>query len=253
MESWSDQGIVLNARLHGEGGAIVSMLTENHGRHAGFVHGAASAKKRAAIEPGSLVTVEWRARTSGNLGHFTLEAEQTIAPDIFQDSLKLSALQSACALCDAGLPEREGHPGLFHGFITLMDMLTGEHWGAAYVMWEIQLLRELGFRLELNKCAANGDPQTLTYVSPKSGRGVSAERAEPYKDRLLPLPEFLKPDAMKGEGAGEQPDILTGLKMTGYFLEHWAFAHHTQGVPAARQFFMTRFSNMVSGAISCGA
>lgn len=242
MESWSDQGIVLQARLHGESGAIVSMLTENHGRHAGYVHGAASAKKRAAVEPGSLVTVEWRARASENLGHFALESEQTISPDIFQDSLKLSALQSACALCDAGLPEREGHPGLFHGFVTLMDVLASEHWGAAYVMWEIQLLRELGFRLELDKCAAGGDPQTLTHVSPKSGRAVSAEQAEPYQDKLLPLPEFLKPEAMKGEDIGEQQDVLTGLKMTGHFLEHWAFAHHTRGVPEARTFFQQRFS-----------
>ncbi len=179
---------------------------------------------------------------SENLGNYTLEAERSISPDIIQNSLKLAALQSACSLCDASLPEREGHAGLFHGLTALIEALDGEHWGAVYVMWEIALLRELGFRLELDKCAGGGDAKTITHVSPKTGRGVSAEQAEPYKDKLLLLPNFLRPDSARDGEVGTNEDIITGLKMTAYFLEHWVFIHHTKGVPDARVLFEERYA-----------
>lgn len=243
MEMWSDQGIVLNARAHGEGGAVVSLLTENHGRYSGYMHGGMSTKKRHIVEAGTLVTAQWQARTSENLGSVSLEVERGLSTDILSNSLKLAALISACSLCHEALPEREGHEGLFHGLIALMETMENDHWGAAYIMWEISLLRELGFRLELNKCAANGDPQKLTHVSPKSGRAVSEEKAQPYLDKLLPLAHFLRPEPARGEKAGSQEDIITGLKMTGYFLEHWAFTHHTKGVPEARLLFEERYKN----------
>ena len=241
MERWTDQGIVLHARAHGEGGAVVSLLTENQGRHAGYVHGGMSSKKRGMVEPGTLVKAEWQARLNESLGSYALEAEQNVPIEVINDSLKLSALLSACALCHEALPEREGHAGLYHGFLAMMESMSDEFWGYAYVMWEIQLLRELGFRLELDKCAGNGDPQTLTHVSPKSGRAVSAKEAEPYKEKLLSLPNFLRPEAMREEVV-ESEDILLGLNMTSHFLEHWAFAHHTQGVPQARLLFQEKFS-----------
>lgn len=233
MEHWSDQGIVLSARSHGEGGAIVALLTENHGRHAGYVHGGMSSKKRNIIEPGTRVAAEWQSRVSDNLGSYKLESEKGLSINILDSSLKLKSMLSACALCDAALPEREGHAGLYHGLIALMESFEGEHWQYAYIMWEIQLLRELGFRLGLDKCAVGGDPQTLTHVSPKSGRAVSKAQATPYKGKLLELPDFLRPEAAR-EGREQSEDIILGLKMTAYFLEHWAFAHHTQGVPQAR-------------------
>lgn len=241
MEQWTDQGIVLSARPHGEGGAVVALLTEQHGRHAGYVHGGMSSKKRAMLEPGSQVQAQWSARVSDSLGSFSLEAEKGLSPDILEDSLRLAALLSACSLCDAALPEREGHPGLYHGLLALMETLAGEHWGAAYIMWEIALLKELGFRLELDKCAGGGDPQTLTHVSPKSGRAVSSAQAEPYEEKLLLLPNFLRPKKTREGDVGEDEDILTGLKMTAHFLEHWAFAHHSKGVPEARVMFEERY------------
>ena len=237
MERWRDQGIVLSARPHGEGGAVVALLTEENGRHAGYVHGAQSSKKRALLEPGTLVTVEWQARTSDNLGSYKLEEERGLSPIVMGDPLKLGALMAACSLCDAALPEREGHPGLFYGLQAFMDTLDSDIWGAAYVMWEIALLKELGFGLELTKCAGNGDPQTLAYVSPKSGRAVSYAEGEPYKEKLLNLPAFLKPNG----GPADDDAIATGLKMTGYFLEHWVFAHHTKGVPEPRLRFEGRY------------
>lgn len=245
MEQWVDQGIVLSARSHGEGGAVVALLTESHGRHAGYVHGGMSSAKRPMMQPGTVVRCEWSSRVSENLGNYTLEAERSFSPDILQDSLKLAALQSACALCDVALPEREGHPGLFHGFTALLEALEGVHWSAVYVMWEIALLKELGFHLELDKCAGGGDPQTLKYVSPKSGRAVSEAQAAPYKEKLLELPNFLRSEKARDGEAGSEEDILCGLKMTAHFLEHWVFIHHTNGLPTPRSLFQERYSSVV--------
>ena len=243
MESFTDHGIVLSARAHGEGGAIVALLTQDNGRHAGYLHGAQSSKKRAMLEPGTPVKVEWRSRLVDNLGSYALEAEGGLPPDVLTDPLKLSALLSACSLCDAALPEREGHPGLYHGLRALIGTFDSDIWGEAYVMWEIALLKELGFGLELTRCAGGGDPATLTHISPKSGRSVSAAQAAPYKEKLLLLPGFLKPS-----GAPEDDDVLTGLKMTGHFLEHWVFAHHTKGVPEARLRFQERMEKTPAAA-----
>ena len=248
MERWTDQGIVLSARAHGEGGAVVALLTENNGRHAGYVHGAQSKNKRAMIEPGSQVKAEWSARSIDSLGTFALEPEGGLPIGVLDDSLKLGAMLSACSICDAALPEREGHAGLYHGLVQLMEALEGDYWAVSYVMWEISLLKELGFRLELDKCAAKGDPDTLTYVSPKSGRAVSEVEAKPYKDKLLLLPNFLRPEGTRSECAGDAKDVALGLKLSGHFLEHWVFAHHTKGVPESRIMFQERFENMLFSA-----
>ncbi len=243
MEHWSDYGIVLHARPHGEGGAIISLLTENHGRHAGYVHGGMSSKKRNMSEPATLVKAEWQSRLSDNLGTFNLEVEYGISATIMDHSLKLAAILSACSLCHEALPEREGHSGLYHGLRALMDSMEGDYWGISYVMWEIQLLRELGFHLELDKCAGQGDPNLLTHVSPKSGRAISAQKAEPYKDKLLELPNFLRPEMTRMGAVANHEDILKGLEMTEYFLKNWAFIHHTQGMPQARSLLIERFHN----------
>lgn len=253
MEEWRDQGIVLSARPHGEGGAVVSLLTERHGRHAGYVRGASSGKMRGVLDQGNLVSANWRARTSDNLGAYTLEQERNLSAGLLSDGLKLSALQSACALCDAALPEREEYSALFYGLLAMMDVFDDEAWGAAYVVWEIALLKELGFGVDLSRCAGNGDPDTLCYLSPKSGCAVSAEKGEPYKGKLLTLPLFLRPQrpSMKGEEteggsiSGSDEDILTGLQMTGYFLEHRVFAHHSRGIPTERLRFQERFAKTV--------
>lgn len=242
MEGWSDHGYVLSVRAHGEGGGVVSVLTEHHGRHAGYVHGAQSTRKRALLEPGTKVSVEWKSRIADQLGTMTVEQERGLPAGIFDDPLKLSALMSACALCDDTLPEREGHPGLYHGFETLRDIMSEDIWAAAYIYWEIALLKELGFGLDLTRCAGGGDSRTLAYVSPKSGRAVSYAVAEPYKDKLLELPAFLKPNG----GPLDDAEILKGLMMTGYFLEHWVFAQHTRGVPDARLRLASRYAKYVA-------
>ena len=247
MEYWRDQGIVLSARAHGENGAVVSLLTEGCGRHAGYVHGGQGSAKRAMLQPGVSVGAEWSSRLSENMGTYKLEQDGAPDAGILLDPLKLGALMSACALCDSALPERESHPALFYGLQALIAALDGEHWAPAYVMWEIAFLKELGFALDLTRCAGGGDPATLTHVSPKSGRAVSAAQAAPYKEKLLDLPHFLRPSG----GGGEGEDILTGLKMTGYFLEHWAFNHHTKGVPEPRLRFQERFEKSLGPKDIC--
>lgn len=237
MEEWSDQGIVLSARAHGEGGAVLSVLTERHGRHNGYVHGAKSSRLRGLVEPGTLLDLTWKARTADQLGTISFEHGVNQAALLLDEPLKLSALLAACSLCDQSLPERELHPGLFHGMKALTETLQSDVWGAAYVMWEIALLKELGFGLDLTRCVAGGEGE-LTHVSPKSGCAVSEEKAEPYKDKLLVLPDFLR-------GAGFDPlnrmDVLRGLKMTGHFLHHWVFAHHSNGVPEPRLRFQALY------------
>jgi len=238
MEKWEDQGIILSVRPHGESGAVVSVITESYGRYVGYVRGIHGSKMRGTLEPGNKVDVIWQARNEDGLGSFTLELSKGYAANYMDDALKLGAMQSACALCDAALPEREGHPGLFNGLEAFFDNLDSEVWEIAYILWEIALLKELGFSLDLTKCAGNGETTDLIYVSPKTGRAVSQSEGAIYKDKLLILPGFLRPER-SGDMSGA--DILDGLKMTGYFLDHWVFAHHSRGTPEARLTLALRF------------
>jgi DNA repair protein RecO (recombination protein O) len=239
MESFEDQGIVLSVRAHGEHGAVVALLTQSHGRYLGFVNGAKSSRMRGMLEIGSVVDVSWRARTSDQMGAWTIDHAQSTAAYIMADPLRLSALLSACALVDAALPERESHPALFEGMKALMQTLHMDVWAQAYILWEIALLRELGFGLDFSRCVAGGDAATLAYISPKSGCAVSLKEGEPYRHKLLVLPEFLKPNGYRDT---QEIDIIRGLEMTGHFLEHWVFAHATRGVPDARLRFYTSFA-----------
>ena len=242
MEMWQDQGIILKVRRHGENGAIVTALTQNYGRYAGYVRGAQGKAMRGTLEPGNLVDLNWQSRVADNLGSFSLELVRAPASRFMDDPLKLAALQSACALCDAALPEREAHEGLFHGLNALFETLEADIWGAAYVMWEIAFLKELGFSLDLTRCAGRGESDDLIYVSPKTGRAVSREAGEAYKARLLPLPAFLSPQ----RGEADSFAVSEGLCMTGYFLEHWAFAHHSSGIPQQRLLFADRFAKTLN-------
>ena len=243
MEEFKDTAIVLSARMHGESGAVVSVLCEEHGRFSGYLSGARSKANRAWVEPGAMVTCFWKSRVSENLGSWKFEGLKSYSALVLGDGLKLAALQAACSLCDQALPEREGHEGLFHGLGALLGMIEREDWeiwAPAYVMWEIALLKELGFGLNLSECVAGGD-RDLIYVSPKSGGAVSRVKGEPYQDKMLPLPDFLRPQG-SGEVAVDQ--VLDGLKMTGYFLQNWAFAQHSYGIPDARLIFEQRFANL---------
>ena len=242
MIEWSDDGIVLSARPHGESSAVVVLLTREHGRHAGLVRGGQSRKARGLYEPGNRLSATWRARLSEHLGGYTCELLANTVALLLDEPARLAALSSAAAVCDKALPEREPHPGAYQGMLALIEALGGDHWAEAYVAWEVALLADLGFGLDLANCAAGGDNDQLAYVSPRTGRAVSLAAAEPYRDRLLALPGFLI-----GRGAGGPAEVAQGLALTGYFLERQVFGPQDRPLPPARQRLAERFPLVANG------
>jgi DNA repair protein RecO (recombination protein O) len=238
MLAWQDSGIILSVRGHGETGGLASILTRDHGRAMGYVYGATSSKNRGVLETGNLVSVQWQAKSSDQLGTFTLELEKSYAADVMDDPVKLTAMQSACVLADKTLPEREKHAGVYEGTKALLASFATAIWAPSYIYWELGLLRELGFGLDLSKCAASGSTDNLIYVSPKSGCAVSAAAGEIYKEKLLSLPPFLR-----GEGRFEDGDILDGLKLTGHFLLHRVFSQAHAGLPESRLRLEEKYTN----------
>lgn len=230
---WNDDGIVLSARRHGESAAVANLLTRSHGRHAGLVRGGWGKRGRAMLQPGNAVHARWRARLPEHLGTFTLEPDRIFAAEVFNDPLRLAALASACALADAALPEREPHPAVHDALGLLLGALVADRteWPEAYVRWEVRLLADLGFGLDLTRCAATGTESNLAFVSPRTGRAVSADAAGPWRERLLPLPGFL---AGTSEAAGAE-SVAHGLALTAHFLERHVFAPHGKPLPAARR------------------
>lgn len=229
---WQDQGFVLAARRHGEGDAIVTALTREHGRHLGLVKGGASRKQRPWIEVGNRLALEWRARLSEQLGHFQIELLTAHAAACLDDPARLAALSSACSLVDVALPEREPHPDLFEDMEELIDALTRAtaDWPPDYVRWEARLLTGLGFGLDLASCALTGVTEDLAYVSPKTGRAVTSVAGQSYKDRLLPLPRFLIDPSIRAD----QTTLMEGLRLTGHFLERHVFDHAPKSAAETR-------------------
>lgn len=246
---WTDEGIVLSARKHGESAAIAQLLTQAHGRHAGLVRGGAGSRARGIFQPGNRVQAVWRARLAEHLGAYRCELLHSGGAIFLDDALRLAALAAACALAEAALPERQPHPAVFDGLAALIAALESSDriagWGRAYVQWELGLLAELGFGLELSRCAATGRNDELAYVSPRTGHAVSLSAGEPYKDRLLPLPRFLV-------AAGALPtdaEILAGLSLAGHFLERHAFAALHRELPRARTHLVERLTRVVPSAV----
>ncbi len=236
MLTWTDDAFVLSARPHGESSAVVQLLTRDQGRHAGLVKGGQGRRQRPVLQPGNRVAASWSARLADHLGNLTLELEAAHAAQWLDDPARLSALASAAAVSEGALPEREPHPACFEAFEALVAALGSEHWAEVYVQWELLLLRELGFGLDLTRCAVTGQKDRLAYVSPRSGRAVSLAAAEPYRERLLALPGFLL-----GEGAGGPEEVAQGLRLTGHFLERHLFHPRDRALPAARLRLTQRF------------
>jgi DNA repair protein RecO (recombination protein O) len=226
---WTDDGIVIAARKHGESAIIVTLLTRGHGRHAGLVRGGAGRAARGMYQPGNTVTAHWRARLTEHLGTYSCEPLRAHAAGVLDRALALATLSSACALAEAVLPEREPHPGVYEQMLVLLDALAGERFAEQYVRWELALLTELGFGLDLSRCAATGSNDSLAFVSPRTGRAVSAAAGEPYRHKLLMLPSFLLADE-----AALPRDVLAGMILTGHFLDHCVFAPEGRAMPQAR-------------------
>ncbi len=241
---WSQTGVVLSARPHGETSAIVELFTRDRGRHLGLVRGGRGRRLRAVLQIGNSVNATWRARLEDHLGTYTLEAETYRAAKLIDDPLELEGLSNLCALAGL-LPERHPYEQLYDATVLVLEALETEHiWPALMVRWEMGLLEVLGFVLDLTKCAGTGATENLIYVSPKSGRAVSAKAGEPYKDRLLNLPQFL----VNGAGGLEElasptpKDVLDGFALTGFFLNLHVFDPRGLKAPLARGRMIERIS-----------
>ena len=228
---WRDQGVVLSMRRHGEGSAILEVFTEGHGRHMGVVRGGASRKVAPHLQPGAQLDLSWRARLEDHMGHFTVEPLRGRAAAVMDDREALAGLSSVLALLSFTLPEREPAPALYRRSVGLLDTIAaGAAWPVAYLRWEMALLEEMGFGLDLGRCAVTGTRDDLAYVSPKSGRAVSRAGAGDWADRLLPLPL-----ALMGQGPADRAEVAAGLRTVGHFLDRWlAPALGDRPLPPAR-------------------
>ncbi len=235
---WADDAFVLSARRHGESGAVVHLLTRGHGRLAGRVRGASSKQARGVIQAGNRVHGTWMGRLEEQLGVLALELVTAHAAAVMLDADRLAILSSVCAMADIALPEREPHPDVFIALEALAADLAGAEFASSYVRWELVLLAELGYGLDLSSCAATGATEDLAWVSPKSGRAISAVAGAPYADKLLALPAFL----VRG-GAGDAAAVAAGLALTGHFLERQVLAPHGRPMPPAR----TRLVDRIGG------
>lgn len=239
---WRGTGILLAVRRHGENASIIEVFTETHGRHAGVVRGGASRKIAPILQPGAQLDVAWRARLEEHLGSFAVEPVRSRAVAAMADRLMLAGLNTVTSLLCFCLPEREPHAPLYRRTEALLDLLDQpDLWPLAYLRWEVALLEEMGYALDLDTCAVTGSSDDLAYVSPKSGRAVSRGAAGEWVDRLLPLPQVLR-------GLGDAPDteIAEGFRTTGYFLTaHMAANLGNRPLPEARARFVDAFGRRI--------
>lgn len=241
---WRDQGILLSSRRHGESSAIIEVFTPEHGRHAGVVRGGASRKMAPVLQPGAQLDVSWRARLEDHIGTYQAELLRSRAALVMGDRLSLAGLNAVTSLLLFCLPERETHTPLYHRTEQLLDLLGQvEVWPLAYLRWEMAVLEDMGFGLDLSECAVLGaGAKDLNYVSPKTGRAVSRDGAGEWADRLLPLPRCLL-----GESPETDSEILQALEVTGYFLANsLAPEIGHKPLPEARTRFVSRFAAEVA-------
>jgi len=217
---WTDEGIVLSARPHGETAVIATLLTRAHGCHAGLISGGQSRRRNGIAEIGTHVAARWSARLPDHLGRFALEPLAPLAAPWFNEPEVLALIASGAAVLESSLPERQPMPRLFDSFLALLSLEDETLWAPAYIRWEMGVLEALGYGLDLSCCALTGAREGLAFISPRTGRAVTREAAAPYEEKLLPLPAFLC-----GKSRWSARDILHGLDLTGHFLCRHVFSH----------------------------
>jgi DNA repair protein RecO (recombination protein O) len=229
---WTDQGIVIGTRRHGETSLIVELMTRGHGRHLGLVRGGRSRRLRPVLQAGNSVTATWRARLDEHLGHYTVEPAVDRAARLMENAAAIYGMQATAALLRL-LPEREAHPRLFEYTAAILEAFDDPRLAAALIArFEMLLLEDLGFGLDLEQCAVTGSNDDLAYVSPKTGRAVTRSAGEDYRSRLLPLPPFLV-----GVAAADPPsaaEIGEAFRLTGYFLSRHVLDPRGIAFPEAR-------------------
>ncbi|WIY53983.1 DNA repair protein RecO [Devosia sp. YIM 151766] len=223
---WTGEALLIGVRRHGESSLVVEAMVAGRGRHLGLVRGGRSTRLAATLQPGNNVQLTWRARLEDHLGTFTVELLQARAAGLIADRKRLYLAQTVCEHLHL-LPERDPHDRLL---ALALDLIDHDPDAAALARFELVLLDELGFGLDLESCAATGVTEDLTHVSPKSGRAVSRAAAAPYKDRLLPLPSFLS-----ARGNASPDDLRDALRLTGHFLDLHLWSARRIDPPATRE------------------
>ena len=216
---WTERGVVLTTRKHGENDVILEVMTRERGRHLGLVRAGRSRRHRPFLQPGNELTLAWKARLSDHLGQFQIEPERLRAADLMVNQVALTSLQHLAYLIRL-LPERHPYPRIFDALAVLLDHLEAADTAAALIIrFELELLQDLGAGLDLTSCAATGRSDDLTYVSPRSARAVSREAGQPYHDKLLPLPAFLLAGQRQAGSELTWEDVLQGFGLTSFFLD----------------------------------
>jgi DNA repair protein RecO (recombination protein O) len=230
---WVDEGIVLGVKRHGETSIILELMTHAHGRHLGLVRGGSSPRLRGILQPGNTVRATWRARLDEHLGLYLVEAANLRVAGFMDKAHALHGVTHLAALCRL-LAEREPHIAIYDALGAILDRLDDPQAAAPLIArFELDFLAELGFGLDLTACAATGAKDELAFVSPRSGRAVSRAAGEPYRDKLMRLPVFLRREG--SEGARPSPgDVVDAFVLTGFFLERHAFAPRGLSLPEAR-------------------
>jgi len=234
---WIDEGIVLGVRRHGESSAIVELLTRSHGRHLGLVRGGAGSRMRPLLQPGNTVSAVWRARLDEHLGYYAIEGTRLRAATMFASSYAVYGVTHLASLVRL-LPERDPHEDIYEMLESILDDFDDAAVaGVQLVKFELAMLTELGFGLDLSSCAASGAVNDLIYVSPKSGGAVSRQAGEPWRDRLLRLPPFLR-ESDDGTNGWTGQDVEDGFRLTGLFLLRNVLEPRGQGHSDAREGFI---------------
>lgn len=232
---WHDQAIILGVKRHGETSVIAEVMTRERGRHLGLVRSGRSRTMQPVLQPGNEVEVTWRARLDEHLGEFRLEPVQLRAARLMETATAVYGVQAMGALLRL-LPERDPHPHLYEALqIILENLHDPADAGELFVRFELAVLNDLGFGLDLNECAATGVRDELVYVSPKSGRAVCRTAGAPWADKMLPLPAFLN---ASGKHAADSDSLAAGFRLTGFFLHRHVYEPRGIEAAAARDGFV---------------
>jgi DNA repair protein RecO (recombination protein O) len=235
---WTDDGIVLGVRRHGESSAIVELLTRGHGRHLGLVRGGAGSRMRPLLQPGNSVCAVWRARLDEHLGYYAIEGTRLRAATLLASSHAVYGVTHLASLARL-LPERDPHEDIYLMLERTLDDFDDIGGAAAHLIkFELAMLAELGFGLDLETCAATGENTELVYVSPKSGGAVSRAAGDPWRDRLLRLPAFLRQGSDSVANGWSDQDLQDGFRLTGLFLLRHVLEPRGQGHSDSREGFI---------------
>lgn len=247
---WDEPGIILSVRPYGEGDGIANVLTPSRGAHRGLARGALSRRGVGVWQPGNAVQARWVGRLADQLGSFSAELVHAAAALVMDDRLGLAMLTSLCAVADGALPEREPHPAIFEGMLRLVAGIPAGALGLAdLIRWEALLLTELGYGMDLSRCAVTGATEGLAFVSPRTGHAVTEAAAGVWREKLLPLPKLLLPGS---NDSGDAAGWRDGLRVTGHFLARDAFGVRNLPLPQPRLALYDLVTTLAAGESDAG-